>query len=294
LRAFAFSVILAALHGALRYLTNEFARHGYAILFGLVAAESFWLPLPGELSLLAAGYEASHGKLDVFWVVGVGVAAAITGDNLAYVVGRLAGRPLIARLARLLHLHARRLDTMDHYFDRHAGKTIVTARWISPLRGLVALSAGATHVPWKRFFAFNAIGSVTWAATVTALAYGLSRSLGELADIFSLTGLVIGGMLIVGVVVILVWRHRRTAQALTVRQEAGPDGETSATPQPEVTPDEDCAATGLSEAGEECPVPAWEACADQAVEACSPASLQPEQDSPTLSAKTAAPKPTDP
>jgi len=103
-RVFAISVIFAALRGALRSLAGEFARHGYAILFGLVAAESFWFPLPGELSLFAGGLEASRGKLNVFWVAGAGMAAAVTGDNLAYLLGRLAGRPLIERLARLLHL----------------------------------------------------------------------------------------------------------------------------------------------------------------------------------------------
>jgi membrane protein DedA with SNARE-associated domain len=216
---FAISVIFAALHGALKYLTNAFARHGYAILFGLVTAESFWLPLPGELSLLAGGYEASRGKLNVFWVAGAGMAAAITGDNLAYLFGRLAGRPLIERLARVLHLHAKRVETMDHYFDRHAGMTIVTARWISPLRGLAALSAGAAHVSWRRFAVFNAIGSITWAASVTALAYGLSRSLGELADIFDVTGLVVVGLLLVGVgVVVFFWWRRRKARLLRARR----------------------------------------------------------------------------
>ena len=214
MRVLTIGLVIAALHGALRYLANEFARHGYAILFGLVAGESFWLPLPGELSLLAAGYEASRGKLNVFWVAGAGIAAAIVGDNLAYLIGRLAGPPLIARLARLLHLHTRRAETMNDYFDRHSGKTIVTARWISPLRGLVALSAGAAHVRWRRFLVFNAIGSVTWAASVTALAYGLSRSLGEVADIFNVTGLAIAGVLVVGVVVFFLWRHGRRGVAV--------------------------------------------------------------------------------
>ena len=131
-RAVAFSVILAAFHGALRYLAHEFVHHGYAILFGLVAAESFWFPLPGELSLLVGGYEASRGKLDVFWVAGAGMAAAISGDNLAYLFGRLAGRQLIERFARLLHLHVKRLESMNTYFERHAGTTVATARWISP------------------------------------------------------------------------------------------------------------------------------------------------------------------
>ncbi len=209
----AIGLLVAGLRGALKSLAGEFARHGYAILFGLVTAESFWFPVPGELSLLAAGYEASRGKLDVFWVAGAGTAAAIGGDNLAYLFGRLAGRPLITRVARLLRLHAGRADTMNHYFDRHAGMAIATARWISPLRGLVAVSAGAARVPWRRFAISNAVGSVTWASTVTALAYGLSRSLGELAEIFSVTGVVAVVAVFVAAVAIFLWRLRRKRKA---------------------------------------------------------------------------------
>ena len=249
MRVFAVSVVFAALRGALRYLADEFARHGYAILFGLVAVESFWFPLPGELSLFAGGYEASRGKLNVFWVAGAGMAAAVTGDNLAYVFGWLAGRPLIERLARLLHLHARRVDTMGHYFDRHAGKTIVTARWISPLRGLVAVSAGAAHVPWRRFFVFNAIGSVTWAGAVTGLAYGLSRSVGELAEIFDVTSLVIGGVLAAAIAVgsFVWWRRRRARRAVAQLQRDSPP-HTRPLPEPDGNAPHVPAATGEPDA----------------------------------------------
>lgn len=280
-RVFAISVIFAALHGALRSLANEFARHGYAILFGLVAAESFWFPLPGELSLLASGYEASRGKLDVFWVAGVAIAAAVTGDNLAYLVGRLAGRPLIERLARLLHVRSRRVASMDHYFDRHAGKTIVTARWISPLRGLVALSAGAAHVPWQRFFAFNAIGSVTWASAVTGLAYGLSRSLGELVDIFDVTGSVIGGVLVAAIVVmsIIWWRRRRKRRAAAQGQsdmspaaEPAREVEMSATEAGAATGEPDADAVADKPDGGETNTPACEAGSQSAAESCAAAS----------------------
>ena len=271
MRTLVIAVIVAALRGALRYLAGSFAHHGYAILFGLVAAESFWFPVPGELSLLAAGYLASRGKLDAFWVAGAGMAAAITGDNLAYLLGRLAGRPLIERFARLLHLHAKRLDTMNDYFDRHAGKTIATARWISPLRGLVALSAGAAHVSWLRFFLFNAIGSVTWASAVTALAYGLSRSLAELAEIFNVTGLVIVGVLVVAAASFLLWRHSRKKRVAGLAARgadtagapmADPPGAPAAEPRDDGLPDDDGRESGP--AGPICPDVAGESSAPPA------------------------------
>ena len=200
------------------------------------------------------------------------MAAAITGDNLAYLFGRLAGRQLIERTARLLHLHAKRLEGMNTYFDRHAGTTITTARWISPLRGLVALSAGAAFVPWRRLLVYNAIGSISWAAAVTGLSYGLSRSLAELAEIFSLAGLTVGGVLILGVVVFFVWRHRRKASQVAARdaEHAGdPEGEPAAT----VEAAEACTLPARSEATGRVTVSVCEACLGQSDQVCSPVCL---------------------
>ena len=53
-------VVLVALHGGLRDVADEFARHGYVILFVLIAAESFAFPVPGEVSLLVGAYEARN------------------------------------------------------------------------------------------------------------------------------------------------------------------------------------------------------------------------------------------
>jgi len=52
-------IVLVALHGALRDVADQVGRHGYAILFVLIAAESFAFPLPGEVSLLVGAYEPS-------------------------------------------------------------------------------------------------------------------------------------------------------------------------------------------------------------------------------------------
>ena len=86
-------VLLAAVHGALRDVADEVARHGYVVLFVLIAAESFGFPLPGEISLLVGAYEVQRGAFALPAVVLVGAVAAVAGDNAAYLLGRKAGRP---------------------------------------------------------------------------------------------------------------------------------------------------------------------------------------------------------
>ena len=206
--AVAHGVVLVALHGALREVADEVGRHGYLILFALIAAESFGLPLPGEVSLLVGAYEVQRGVFGLPWVIAVGAAAAVSGDNLAFLFGRLAGRPVVVRLMRLFRVPPTYLERMDSYYLRHAGWTIVIARQISPARGLAALSAGGSRVPWRRFAAFNAAACVFWAVTVTLLATLFVAHLDALADDLSLAGLVALGVALVAGLLYL-WRRVR-------------------------------------------------------------------------------------
>src|SRR5215831_10184252 len=65
------------------------------IMFTLLALESFGLPVPGETALIACSVLASQGSLSIAWVLVVGIAAAIIGDNLGYWAAREGGRPLL-------------------------------------------------------------------------------------------------------------------------------------------------------------------------------------------------------
>jgi len=202
------AVVLAALHGALRDVADQVGRHGYVILFALIATESLGLPLPGEISLLVGAYEVQHGAFVLPLVILVGALAAVTGDNAAYLLGRSAGRPVVERLLHRLRVSPAYLDRMDAYFRGHAGLTVAIARQLSPVRGLAALSAGGTRVPWRRFFVFNALACVTWAAAVTLLATLLVSHLDELADDLSLVGAVVVGT-VLAVAAALLWRRAR-------------------------------------------------------------------------------------
>ena len=202
------AVVLAAPHGVLREVADQVGRHGLVVLFALIAAESFGSPLPGEVSLLVGAYEAQRGHVALSSVIFVGIAAAVVGDNLAYLVGRRAGRPLIERVLRRFHVSRSHLDRMDAYYHGHAALTVVVARQVSPLRGLAALSAGGTRVRWRRFFLANAAACTVWAVAVTLLATLLVSHLDQVGDDLSLVGL-IAAAAIVAVAALLLWRHRR-------------------------------------------------------------------------------------
>jgi membrane protein DedA with SNARE-associated domain len=152
-------------------ITHVPASVGYPLLFFLVAGESAGLPLPGETSILVAGALAAKGSLSFPIVVIVAAAGAIVGDNVGYVVGRNLLRKMVTGEGRLAPRLEHRVAQGEVFFQQHGGKTVFFGRWLPILRLTAAWLAGAHHMPWPRFFAFNAAGGICWAITIASLGY---------------------------------------------------------------------------------------------------------------------------
>jgi membrane protein DedA with SNARE-associated domain len=157
-------------------LVNVPSSLGYPLLFALVAAESAGALVPGETSLIVAGALAAEGQLSLPVVIVVAAAAAIVGDNVGYLLGRRGLRRLIDRPGRFGAGRRRLLERGEEFFARHGPATVFFARWLPGLRVVTSWLAGADRMPWRRFLVWNALGGLSWAATIGGLAYLLGRS----------------------------------------------------------------------------------------------------------------------
>jgi membrane protein DedA with SNARE-associated domain len=143
------------------------------LMFVLLALESFGLPLPGETALIACSVLASQGTLQIEWVVLIGIAAAIIGDNLGYVVARTGGRKLLYK-HRISRGYAEKyLPRGERFFARHGGKTVFIGRFVAVLRVTSAWTAGISRMHWWRFLGWNAAGGIVWATGVSLISYYL-------------------------------------------------------------------------------------------------------------------------
>jgi membrane-associated protein len=157
-------------------ITTLIEHHGmwaYLLLFAIVALESFGLPLPGETALIACGVLAAQGSLSIVAVIAVASAAAIIGDNLGYLVARRGGRKLLFHYRVTRRYAERYLPLGERFFEKHGGKAVFFARFVSVLRVTAAWTAGLTRMHWWRFFAWNAAGGIVWATLVGLIAYFL-------------------------------------------------------------------------------------------------------------------------
>jgi membrane protein DedA with SNARE-associated domain len=157
-------------------VTHQLESYGLILLFALVAVEGCGIPLPGETALATASVLAASGRFNIEEVIAVAALAAIVGDNTGYWVGRLGGRKLLARIPGVRDAAGRFLPRGERYFERHGAKTLVIARFVAGLRITAAWLAGISHMPWRRFFLFNAMGGILWATTIGMVAYVFGRA----------------------------------------------------------------------------------------------------------------------
>ena len=137
-------------------------QYGYGALFGVLFAESFGLPLPGETFLVAASFLAVQGQLSI-WLVGLTAwAAAVLGDNVGYAMGRFGGRRLVARHGARVGISAARLNKTERFFAHYGPEVVIVARFFPLLRQLNGIAAGSAGMGWKRFVSYNALGALLW------------------------------------------------------------------------------------------------------------------------------------
>ena len=196
----------------LAFLIHVSQSLGYPVLLVLVMSESSGVPVPGETSLITASLLASQGKLSIPLVILIAAGGAIIGDNIGYEIGRRGGRWVLERPGRFERQRHQVLATGEPFFERHGPKAVFFGRWILGLRVWASWLAGATRMPWPRFFFWNALGGISWATTVGLLSYFVGSSVKNAISSFGLIGL---GIAVVTLVVgyLVHRRHRRSASA---------------------------------------------------------------------------------
>lgn len=181
---------------------------GYPLLFVVVMAESSGVPVPGETGLIAASVAASQGKLQIELVIAIAAVAAIAGDNIGYQIGRKGGRWILERPGRFASQRRQVLLTGEPFFERHGPKAVFFGRFLLGLRVWASWLAGATHMRWRSFFLWNALGGICWATAIGLLAYFLGNTAGNVIEAFGLYG-VAAVLVAIGVFVVAHMRHRR-------------------------------------------------------------------------------------
>ena len=154
-----------------RHLAAFVAEHGtwvYALLFVIVFCETGLVVtpfLPGDSLLFVTGTLAAAGGMDIIAVMATLIAAALSGDNCNYWIGRWLG-PKVFHYRESRFFNPEHLRRAHAFYERHGGKTIVIARFMPIVRTYVPFVAGLGAMPYLRYLAFCVVGAFTWVVSI--------------------------------------------------------------------------------------------------------------------------------
>jgi membrane protein DedA with SNARE-associated domain/membrane-associated phospholipid phosphatase len=180
------------------------------------------LVAPGETVVIAGGVIAGQGEIELVPLIGLVWICAVLGDTTSFYLGRRLGRRFLERHGPRVKITHERLETVEGYFDRHGGKTILIGRFIGLVRALAPFIAGTSGVPYRRFIPYSIVGTGLWATTFCVLGYIFWRSFDRVAALAGQAVFAFGVTVGVIVGIVVAYRNRAKIRAWILSHERHP------------------------------------------------------------------------
>ena len=142
----------------------------YIILFVFVAVLGAGLPGPGDASLIAAGTLAGEGKLNVWIVLALAMAAWMLGSVVGYEIGVRRGRRMLDHPGRLEKSRHNLLAKGDRAFARWNFVASVT---------MPAFVSGIFRVRFPIFILGATVAGIGWIGMYVGLSYFLGAEIAK-------------------------------------------------------------------------------------------------------------------
>ena len=140
-------------------------------MFTVVALQAAGAPLPGTTALIAAAlYAATAHGLPIAGVIAAGALGALTGTTAGFALGRWGGESLLLRIGARLRQSPERVQRLRREFAAHGAGWLLVGRFISGVRNVCGLVAGASGMPLRTFLPLSAAAATAW-ALVNGLEY---------------------------------------------------------------------------------------------------------------------------
>lgn len=145
--------------------------YGCLLVFVAVGLQALGLPVPGTTALVVAAlYAATAHGLPIEGIVAAGALGALAGTTAAFALGRWGGEGLLLRVGSRLRQSPERVQVLRSAFADHGGAWLFMGRFISGVRNVTGLFAGASGMRLSRFLPISAAAALSW-ALINALEY---------------------------------------------------------------------------------------------------------------------------
>jgi len=189
----------------------------YGWIYFLMFLESTVIPVPSELVVAPAAFNAAEGTLNIWLVILFATIGADCGASINYAAGYYLGRPLIYKFAnskwgKLCLLNQKKVEQAEKYFDDNGAVATITGRLVVGVRHLISIPAGLARMNFWRFLLFTTIGAGIWNCILAALGWWmhsfvtreeLNGKIEEYSDYIKITLII----LVIGVIIFFLIKH---------------------------------------------------------------------------------------
>ena len=172
--------------------------------------------LEGEGILVAAGFFAQRGYLDVILVTIVAFLGAFFGHLFWFWLGRAHGVRLLDRFPKLRKHFGKGI----RLFERYGAAAIIISQWLYGIRITAAVIVGFSKISVAKFLFYEGISCLLWAVVITAAGYyfgsAIEAVLGRVEHIEKY------GLLLIVVIGIGVWLYHRNKEKAEEEVEPPP------------------------------------------------------------------------
>ncbi|MCY0876693.1 MAG: DedA family protein [Firmicutes bacterium] len=189
------------------FLEHAIRHYGILAVFLAMVLESACIPLPSELIMTYAGFEAFRGNIAFAPAVVAGIVGNVVGAMIAYYVGSRGGRVFLQRYGKYIFFSEKHFAAAERYFVRYGTVTTLVSRVLPVLRTFISLPAGIARMDRRRFLLYTTIGSIPWVYVLTYLGYKLGQNWTSISAHF--TALTVIFVVIFVAAVIWFWTSAR-------------------------------------------------------------------------------------
>jgi len=202
---------------SLTSLAEEAVRQlGYTGLAVVMALEHVFPPIPSEIVLPLAGFEVGRGGLMFVGALLAATLGSVVGAAVLYWLARQGGRRAVLRFGPLLRVDEAALAKAEEHFARHGTWVVLLGRIVPGVRSLVSLPPGLLRMPFIRYLALTALGSLAWNALLIEVGVQLGSRWEQVATVVAPLATGVLALTVLGGVVWTVRWYRRRPRAAGV------------------------------------------------------------------------------
>lgn len=175
----------------------------------------YWIILPlmiieGPIVTILAAFMASAGIFNIWAVLILSIAGDIAGDILLYWIGRIWGVAFVRKIGKYIGITEKLVLKMEHFFEKHGGKTIFSVKSTTGLCWATWVAAGIVKMNFGKFVWYSFLGGVVWSSFLVFMGYFFGELYEQIVEYIKFAGWIVFSIVVVLILVINFYKKKKS------------------------------------------------------------------------------------